>query len=458
MLNWIWLSMLVLAVLVGGFTGRLPEVTKGAFTSATDAVMSIALPLIGIMAIWLGIMRLAERAGLVQIIAQWLRPVMRRLFPDVPPEHPAMGAMVMNMAANMLGLGNAATPLGLRAMQHLERLNPRPGTATNAMCTFLAINTASIQLVPTTAIALLAVAGSKNPTAIVVTAFLATCCAACSGVTAAKLLERLPMFRLAPAPSSFSSSSSLSGAAAVPTVEKDKDEEKDEERIIPAPLTTKGRAVLWLFGMAFVAMFLLLAFPNSLAVHFAVPPLRPEMEGKGAVIRSLFAMSILAVPFLLSFFPLYAALRGVKVYEQFTEGAKEAFGVAQRIVPFLVAMLVAIRMLREAGVIEVITHRLTPVLSAIHFPADLLPMVLMRPLSGSATQGLFVELINRVGPDTLTARIAGTIYGSTETTFYVLAVYFGSVSIRQTRHAIAAGLIADTVAVIASTAICTLLF
>ncbi len=460
MLNWIWLAMLIVAVLVGGFTGRMPELTKGAFETAEIAVMKIALPLVGIMAIWLGIMRLAERAGLVQIIAQALRPVLRRLFPDVPPDHPAMGAMVMNMAANMLGLGNAATPLGLRAMQHLERLNPHPGTATNAMCTFLAINTASIQLVPTTAIALLAVAGSKNPTAIVVTAFLATCCAAVSGVTAAKLLERLPMFRVKDAataePSSFSSSSSSSPKEG----EKDEDEEKDEVK--PPPLSARGRLIVWLFAAAFAWMFVLLAFPefaNGLLapLNLAAPPSPAEMAGKGPLIRSLFAVSILAVPFLLSFFPLYAALRGVKVYEQFTEGAKEAFGVAQRIIPFLVAMLVAIRMLREAGVIEMMTRTLTPVLSAIHFPADLLPMVLMRPLSGSATQGLFVELINRLGPDTLTSRIAGTIYGSTETTFYVLAVYFGSVAVRRTRHAVAAGLIADTVAVIASVAICTMI-
>src|SRR5476649_1456494 len=190
MLNWIWLAFLPIAVLVSGFTGRLDVLTKGAFETAKDSVMGLALPLAGLMAVWLGMMRLAERGGLVQIIARVLRPVLRRLFPDVPPEHPAMGAMVMNMAANMLGLGNAATPLGLRAMQHLEALNPRPVVATNAMCTFLAINTASIQLVPKTAIAPLAVAGSKNPTAIVVTAFLATCCAACSGVTAAKVLER----------------------------------------------------------------------------------------------------------------------------------------------------------------------------------------------------------------------------------------------------------------------------
>jgi spore maturation protein B len=148
----------------------------------------------------------------------------------------------------------------------------------------------------------------------------------------------------------------------------------------------------------------------------------------------------------------------VKVYEQFVEGAKEAFGVAQRIVPFLVAMLVAVRMLREAGVIDLTTRALRPVLDLIHFPADLLPMVLMRPLSGSATQGIFVELINRLGPDTLVSRIAATIYGSTETTFYVLAVYFGAVAVRKTRHAVLAGLTADTVAVIASVAICRLMF
>jgi spore maturation protein B len=244
----------------------------------------------------------------------------------------------------------------------------------------------------------------------------------------------------------------------VAAIQEGKTEEVEQP---PAqPLTARGRAVLWIFAASFGVMFLLLAFPDALRglLPMAIPPVSAEMAGKGPVIRSLFAVSTLAVPFLLSFFPLYAALRGVKVYEQFTEGAKEAFGVAQRIVPFLVAMLVAIRMLREAGVIDLLTRTLSPLLSAIHFPADLLPMVLMRPLSGSATQGLFVELINRLGPDTLTSRIAGTIYGSTETTFYVLAVYFGSVSIRQTRHAVAAGLIADTVAVIASTAICTLLF
>src|SRR3954471_1960044 len=183
MLNWIWLALVVLAVAIGGWTNRLKEVTDGAFDGAKTAV-TIALGLIGIMALWLGVMSLAERAGLVQKLARALRPIMRRLFPDVPAEHPAMGAMLMNMAANMLGLGNAATPLGLRAMRDLESLNSHPGTATNAMCTFLAINTASVQLIPTTAIAILVAAGSTRPTAIVGTSLVATFFSSATGLIA----------------------------------------------------------------------------------------------------------------------------------------------------------------------------------------------------------------------------------------------------------------------------------
>ncbi len=195
MLNYIWLALVMLAVTIGGWNNRLKEVTDGAFDGAKTAV-TIALGLIGIMAMWLGVMRLAERAGLIQRIAHALRPIMRRLFPDVPPEHPAMGSMLMNMAANMLGLGNAATPLGLRAMRDLEKLNRQPGTATNAMCTFLAVNTSSVQLIPTTAIAILAAAGSARPTAIVGTALLATLCAATTAIVTVKLLEKLPFFRV----------------------------------------------------------------------------------------------------------------------------------------------------------------------------------------------------------------------------------------------------------------------
>src|SRR5438477_4348306 len=194
-LNYIWLALVLLAITIGGWNDRLKDVTAGAFDGAKPAV-TIALALIGIMALWLGVMRLAERAGLVQRIARGLRPIMRRLFPDVPPDHPAMGSMVMNMSANMLGLGNAATPLGLRAMRDLETLNPRPSVATNAMCTFLAINTSSVQLIPATAIAILAASGSTRPTAIVGTALLATFCAASVAVISVTLLEKLPVFRV----------------------------------------------------------------------------------------------------------------------------------------------------------------------------------------------------------------------------------------------------------------------
>jgi spore maturation protein A len=195
-LNYIWLALVLLSVAIGGWGDRLKDVTDDAFDGAKAAV-TIALGLIGVMALWLGVMRLAERAGLRQRLARGLRPVMRRLFPDVPNDHPAMGSMLMNMAANMLGLGNAATALGLRAMRDLEKLNPHPGTATTAMCTFLAINTSSVQLIPTTAIAILVAAGSTNPTAIVGTALLATLCAATVAITSVKLLEKLPIFRVA---------------------------------------------------------------------------------------------------------------------------------------------------------------------------------------------------------------------------------------------------------------------
>ncbi len=451
MLNWIWLSFLLIAVLVGGFTGRLPEMTKGAFDTAETAVMKIALPLIGIWAIWLGIMRLAEQSGLVQLLAKALRPLMRRLFPEVPPDHPAIGAMILNMAANMLGLGNAATPLGLRAMAHLERLNPHPGIATNAMCTFLAINTASIQLIPTTAIGILAVAGAQNPVAIVPTAFMATLCAACCGVISAKVLERLPVFKVSP--------SQVTNRASTTETAQSENDVLALDQVTARPLPRWGAFALLLFLLAFAGMFAVLAFPDTLhTLSIQTPPSPADLVGKPPHIRCLYAIAILAVPFMLSFFPLYAALRGVRVYEQFVEGAKEAFATAQRVIPFLVAMLLSISLLRNAGVIDLLTNFLRPLFNLIHFPAELLPMVLMRPLSGSATQGIFVELVNRLGPDTLVSRIAGTIYGSTETTFYVLAVYFGSVAVRQTRHAVLAGLIADTVAVVASITVCHVMF
>lgn len=459
MLNWIWLAFLLIAVVVGGFTGQLDAVTKGAFETAKDSVMSIALPLTGLMAVWLGMMRLAERGGLVQIIARVLRPLLRRLFPDVPPDHPAMGAMVMNMAANMLGLGNAATPLGLRAMLLLQQLNPRKDTASNAMVTFLAINTASIQLLPTTAISYMILAGAHDATGFVPAAVLATTIALTCGILMSKFLERLPIFAPEP-PDPTESTPDSAAPLAEPTA-------APEEPTL-APMTLGHQIALWAHTLIFALVFLVIYMPQFMdwipqmlhapwhyAELFSDMPLAQK-----PVLRALRTVSLIAVPWLLTFLPLYATLRGVKVYEQFTDGAKEAFATATRIIPFLVAILVSIRMLREAGVIKALTESLGPVLAHIGFPSELLPMVLLRPLSGSATLGVFVELINRpgIGPDSLIAKMAATIFGSTETTFYVLTVYFGSVAIRKTRHAILAGLTADTVAVIASVTLCRLLF
>ena len=193
MLNYIWLAMIILAVILGGINGKIEDVTKSAIDSAGSSV-TIAIGLIGVMALWLGIMKIAEDSGLMKLLAKAIAPIMRWLFPDVPSGHPAMGSMTMNIAANMLGLNNAATPLGLRAMEDLETLNKHPGIATNAMCTFLAINTAGVQLIPATMISIMASAGSKDPTAIIGTTIAATGTAVIAGVTAVKILERLPIF------------------------------------------------------------------------------------------------------------------------------------------------------------------------------------------------------------------------------------------------------------------------
>ncbi|HUC85211.1 MAG TPA: nucleoside recognition domain-containing protein [Candidatus Acidoferrales bacterium] len=458
MLNYIWLGLVICAVIIGGWNGQLKEVAAQSLNWANMAVVNIAFGLIGVMALWLGIMRLAERAGLVTLLARTLRPVLRLIFPDVPPEHPAMGSMLLNLAANLLGLGNAATPLGLRAMKDLESLNPRPGTATNAMCTFLAINTSGFQLVPVTAIAILAANKSTNPTAIVGPALICSACAAVAGVLMAKFLSRLPVFR--------PQDSQAAGGSAGSQVQIDP--RKSQRPLEPAvgesgaaaqeagslqPLTWWGGVLLTAFLLFFVFLFLRLSWPETFG-----QPASVEAGRQPVFVRIVNAISLLAIPFLLSAIPLFAALRRVKVYEEFVEGAKEGFQVAIRIIPYLVAILVAMGMFRAAGGIELLSRALSPVLNLVNFPTDLLPMVLVRPLSGTAALGFFTELVKQFGPDSLVARMAGTIYGSTETTFYVLAVYFGSVAVTRTRHALLAGLTADFVSVVMALVVCKLVF
>jgi spore maturation protein SpmA len=436
MLNWIWLAMVLAAVLIAGASGKISAVADGAVKGA-EAAVTISLGLIGIMTVWMGIMRLAERSGFIHLIARLMRPVLRWLFPEVPPDHPAMGSMVMNIAANMLGLINAATPLGLRAMRDLEKLNPHPGTATNAMCTFLAINTGSVQLIPITAIGVLAAAGSVAPYSIVGTALLATCFSSAAGLIAVKTFEKMRVFR------ALESSGAEVKVPETPAVE--------EVQITPEkrPLNAWQRAVI----AGLLAFFAWAIYQAAFGTGAAA-----DAAQRGVFVRLVDAVSKAAIPFLLVFFPLYAALKGVKVYEDLVEGGKEGFNVAIRIIPYLVMILLAIFMLRESGGIALLTNAVRPALDAVGFPPDLLPLALMRPLSGSGSFGIFTELVKEFGPDSLITRMAGTIYGSTETTFYVIAVYFGSVGIQRTRHAIPAGLIADLAGVIASVIICRMMF
>jgi len=439
MLNYLWLGLMLLAVLLGGMHDRLKEVTDAAFEAAKTAVMTIALPLIGLTALWLGVMRLAERAGLIQALARALRPALRWLFPEVPANHPALGSMLMNLAANMIGLTNAATPLGLRAMNDLEKLNRHPGTATNAMCTFLALNTSSVQLLPTTAIGILAAAGAQRPTAIVGTALLATAVSTLAAIVAVKALQNLPGFRL-PEPAVPANDAPPPAEAALPDAAGPAAE-------TPRPVRGSG-----------VVLAVFLGFFAWLFWRLMTGPAASGATTGSIFVRAVDAVSLLAIPFFLAFFPLYAALRRVPVYEEFVEGAKEGFHVAVRIIPYLVAMLVAVGTFRAAGGVDLLARALGPVLGVLGFPADLLPMVLMRPLSGGATIGLFSELVSAHGPDSLVSRMGATVLGSTETTLYVVAVYFGAVGVRRARHAVAAGLLADLAGVVASVAICRAVF
>ncbi|MEP6662695.1 MAG: nucleoside recognition domain-containing protein [Verrucomicrobiota bacterium] len=454
MLNYIWLGLVLLAVIIGGSNGTLPQVTKSGFEMAKTAVLEIALPLSAVMTIWLGIMRLAEKSGLVLILARAMRPVMRWLFPEVPPEHPANGAMLMNIAANMLGLNNAATPLGLRAMTHLEKLNPHPGTATNAMCMFLTINTSSVQLIPATAVGLMAAAGSKDSTAIVGTAFLATLCSTAVGVFFAKLFAR--WWGREPATPVMATTSNLAATA---------EEAALDVYVEPPKISPGGKFILALFFLL-IGYFCAAIFKPGWRLQNLFPQffsdwnilVSPPPDSDKPLVNFTTGISILAIPFFLAFFPLYAALRRVKVYEEFIEGAKEGFQVAIRIIPYLVAILTAVGMFRGAGGIALLTKLLKPALDVILFPTELLPLVLMRPLSGSGSIALVSDLIKNFGPDHLLSRMGATILGSTETTFYVIAVYFGSVGIRRTRYAVAAGLLADLAGVIAAIVICRIMF
>ncbi|HDS16841.1 MAG TPA: spore maturation protein [Proteobacteria bacterium] len=390
-----------------GVQPPLEALTGAIITSAGEAVQ-LALGLIGVMALFLGLMKIAEEGGLLKIAARAIRPLLYRLFPEVPAEHPAMGAMVMNLAANLLGLGNAATPFGIKAMQEFDTLNQEPGTATDAMALFLAINTSSITLLPTGVIALRAAAGSGNAAGILPTTLCATILSTTVAIISAKLLARFSRRKENPAPPTRSTSQHEASAT-------------QRWTMLKLCLGYGGFAAL---------IFLMVLYGQQLS---------------GGI-----------VPVLMVAVLSFGVIRKVAVYEAFVNGAREGFQVAMKIIPYLVAIMVAIGMLRGSGVMELMTTTIGPCTAALGLPAEALPMALLRPLSGSGAYGILAATINNpaIGPDSYTGYLVSTLQGSTETTFYVMAVYFGAVQIKKVRHTLAAGLLADLAGVIGAIIAC----
>ncbi|NCG21340.1 MAG: spore maturation protein [Rhodobacterales bacterium] len=375
------------------------ELLSASALDAARLAVTIVLELIGYMALFLGLMKVAEASGLLDIIAKLLRPLMVRLFPDVPANHPAMGAMIMNMSANALGLGNAATPFGIKAMQELDKLNTEKGTATNAMALFLAINTSGVTLVPTTVIAFRASFGSQNAAGIIGTTLMATLLSTSVAVVACKLYQRFSPLEVDPAP------------------------------VEEVPPESSG----YPFWVSLVA----------LASLFALAP---------AAITYGDVVSPWIIPGLITGMLGYGFARGVPVYEVFVEGAKEGFKVTIQIIPYLVAILVAIGMLRSSGSVDLFVHAVGPFSEMLGMPAEALPMAALRPFSGSGATGLMTATLETQGPDSFIGYLVSTLHGSTETTFYVIAVYFGAVQVKRVRHTMAAALTADFAGVIGAVA------
>ena len=402
-LNYVWLGFFVSAfvaalvqTLLGDFS-VFPRLMTALFDAARTG-FDIALGLTGVMALWLGFMKIGERAGMIDAFARAVNPLMRHLFPGVPAGHPAQGAMTMNISANLLGLDNAATPLGLKAMQELQSLNREPDTATNAQIMFLVLNTAGRTLIPTSVIAIRQTMAVKqglvgfNAADIFLPTLLVTAITLVCALVSVALIQRIPLLRAG--------------------------------LLVPLGMLAAGAGALtwWLGGL-----------PAEDAARWM------GLIGSGAILTVVMA------------FLVAGALRRVNVYDAFVDGAKEGFGVAVGIIPYLVAMLVAIAVFRAAGLMDVLMGAIAWAVGALGLPTDFLPAVpvgLMKVLSGSGARGLMVDVMQTYGVNSFAGKLAAIIQGSTETTFYVLAVYFGSVGVKHTRHALPCALLADAVGLV----------
>jgi len=419
-INIIWFSIILISIVSAVWLGKTGELTLALFDESKSAVM-LAIGLIGSMAFWLGMMKVLEEAGALKMLAKTVAPVMSKLFPEIPKNHPAIGAIVMNMSANMLGMGNAATPFGINAMQELDKLNGKKGRATNAMCLFLAINTSSVTLLPLGVITIRASAGAKDPASILIPSLLATIVSTTVAIVMTKLMQRTtPDCAIAEA---FSET-----------------EEKPEEKDV-VKTTLKQKIVAAVFVLAVL----------SGMVYQIVTADKSDLSFT-EVVKTV---SNWLIPVIITVIILFGYLRNVKIYETLCIGAKDGFNTAIKIIPFMVAIFAAVGMFKASGAMEIMINLLSPLTSLVGMPAEALPMALMRPLSGSGAFGMMSSIVEK-DPNSFLSYLVSVMQGSTETTFYVLALYFGSVSIKNSRHTLPAALCADFAGIMAAIAFCHL--
>lgn len=441
MLNAIWLVLAIGALLVAAATGEdaVSAVTNAIFDSARSAVQ-LVIGLVGVMVFFLGLMRIAFDAGLREVIARRLTPLTRRLFPEVPSDHPAMGAMIMNMASNILGMGNAATPFGLKAMRELAKLNQHSGSASNAMVLFLAINSSAITLLPPLGtIGIRAAAHSADPWAIWMPTLFATTCSTTVAVLTYFGLSRLPFFAHRP---------DLRGenkAAVWQAAEEDSGPQHNRATEPESPRRRQLRRGLIVLAVAF--------FLWSVAGSWAH---RLTETGIAGALRD--TLQYWTLPALLLAVLLYGFAKRVRVYDSMVAGGREALGVATQIVPYLVIILVAVSMFRASGALGSLISLVDPWTSLIGVPAEVLPMAFIRPLSGSGALGVMSEILTTHGPDSFIGLLTSTLMGSTETTFYVLAIYLGAAGVVDGRHALFACLAGDIAGFFGAVAACHFFF
>ncbi|MDR3093746.1 MAG: hypothetical protein LBU62_03760 [Bacteroidales bacterium] len=408
-LNYIWIGFFILAFvvalvhfLVTGDADIFKTIIDSTFSSSKSAVMDIALPLTGVMVLWLGLMNIGEKAGAVNFLAKIVGPFFSRLFPEIPRYHSSFGQMLMNFSANMLGLDNAATPLGLKAMQGLQDINPRKDTASNAQIMFLVINTSGLTIIPVSILAQRAILGAANPTDIFIPVLLATAISTLVGMIVVALRQRINLLN-------------------------------------PVMIAWLGGIIAAISGLTWWVS---------------------SMEKEQLELFSKVSSNLILFSIIISFITA-AIFKKVNVYEAFIEGAKNGFDVTVRIIPYLVGMLVGIAVFRASGAMDYLLGGIGWLLGALGMNTDFvpaLPTALMKPLSGSGAKAMMVEAMQHYGPDSFTGRLSCLFQGAADTTFYIIALYFGSVGIRKTRYAVTAGLIADLAGVIAAIALAYLFF